>query len=40
MKLREKINKKKQCKTKQIAIKRIETKFNIKPIEIKCERKI
>jgi hypothetical protein len=32
--------KKKQCRTKQIAIKRIKTKFNIKPIEIKCERKI
>jgi hypothetical protein len=28
--------KKKQCKTKQIIIKRIRTKFNIKQTEIKC----
>jgi hypothetical protein len=38
--IEEKKSKKKQCRTKQIAIKRIKTKFNIKPIEIKCERKI
>jgi hypothetical protein len=30
---------KKQCKTKQIAIKRIMTKFNIKVNKIKCLEK-